>query len=528
MDKTVQFLQNTEVFRGLSENQLQDVKNSFKKVSLKKEEPIVYLGDESDSVFLIKEGLCKVFIPFDFGMGENILSYLKKGELFGEMGVITGKKRVANTTCFTDVELLVMSGPDFWKAANQYPAILKNIIFILSDRLNAQNLRTGARRRASLNLNVSQKEALDNFFSFIEEQNQTWVSRIMNTEVPIRNFRWTPLLPLKRCANVVLRFLIKLATKPYISKIEGLENIPTEKPVIFLLGFRTIFDFLFLYKVYDHLGSHKALSFALRVDGMGKILFFFLRGLFSVLNVSYLTRHSTDRAEGAEDAVNLLNRMHAKGKMVDVALYPFSEKSMRYDRAMGYHHIVIWLMTGEERDIIPVAILGTDKFWPFEPWNRKFFDISAFLNLKSVKIKIGEKISLKDMGFKEKLDKCEGNQENVKRLFDKTNNAIGSRLAALQGQQYTPIYQGAEQELLRSFNEKWSNRLSLMLPAGLGLRKKYRKSSVKVRHFTWHAEMLNVLLEHLGDHSLWGPVMPTWSGRFSPWTILTIPIQKKA
>ena len=508
MDKTVKFLQNTEVFRGLTESQLQEVKNSFKKVSLKKEEPIVFLGDESDSVFLIKEGLCKVFIPFDFDMGENILSYLKKGDLFGEMGVITGRKRTANITCFTDVELLVMSGSDFWKAANQYHEILKNIISILSDRLNAQNLRTSARRRVSLNLNVMQKEALDYFFSFIEQQNRTWVSRIMNTEVPIRNFRWTPLLPFKRCANVALRFLIKLATKPYISKIEGLENIPTEKPVIFLLSFRTLFDFLFLYKVYDHLGSQRALSFALRVDGIGKILFFFLRGLFSVLNVSYLSRHYTNHSEGAEDAVNLLNHMHSKGKMVDVALYPFSEKSMRYDGTMGYHHIIIWLMTGGDRDIIPVAILGTDKFWPFEPWNRKFFDISSFLNLKSVKIKMGEKISLKDMGFKEKLDECEGNQERIKRLFDKTNNAIGNRLAALHSHQYTPIYQGPEQELLRSFNEKWSNRLSLMLPAGLGLRKKYRKSSIKIRHFMWHAEMLNVLLEHLEEEHY---SLPPWA-----------------
>ena len=96
---------------------------------------------------------------------------------------------------------------------------------------------------------------------------------------------------------------------------------------------------------------------------------------------------------------------------------------------------------------------------------------------------MGEKISLKDMGFKEKLDECEGNQERIKHLFDETNNAIWNRLAALHGHQYTPIYQGPEQELLRSFNEKWSNRLSLMLPAGLGLRKKYKKSSVKIRHF---------------------------------------------
>ncbi|MBW1771425.1 MAG: hypothetical protein JRJ82_00865 [Deltaproteobacteria bacterium] len=47
-----------------------------------------------------------------------------------------------------------------------------------------------------------------------------------------------------------------------------------------------------------------------------------------------------------------------------------------------------------------------------------------------------------------------------------------------------------------------------MLPAGLGLRKKYRKSSVKVRHFTWHAEMLNVLLEHLEEEHYF---LPPWA-----------------
>ena len=86
MDKTVQFLQNTEVFRGLSENQLQDVKNSFKKVSLKKEEPIVYLGDESDSVFLIKEGLCKVFIPLTLAWEKTFSLTSKKGSFLEKWG----------------------------------------------------------------------------------------------------------------------------------------------------------------------------------------------------------------------------------------------------------------------------------------------------------------------------------------------------------------------------------------------------------------------------------------------------------
>lgn len=508
MDEMVQFLQKTEVFHGLGRDEVQEVIRLFETVSLKEGDPVVYMGDESASVFLITSGQCKVFIPFDFGMGENVLSYLKKGDLFGEMGVVTGRKRSANITCFTDVGLLVMSGEDFWKVANRYPAILKNIISILSERLVAQNLRARPRKRTSLNLHKNQRDALDYFYWYVESQNQNLIDRMIHTEVPRRKFGGTPFGPLKSLGHGITRAAIKSATKPYISKIEGLENIPNERPVIFLLSFRTVFDFLFLYKVYDHLDSPRSLSFALCVGSLGKIALAFLRGLLFPLNLSYLSQKESLKLGSAEDAANLLNHMASRGKTVDVALYPFLERSMGYDRMMGYHHFNIWLKTGEARDIIPVAISGTDKFWPFEPWNRKFFDVSSFLNFKSVEIKIGEKICLKDMGFKEQLDACGGDEQRIKALFDKTNLIIGSRMAALHDHVYNPVYQDVGQVMLRSVNEKWTNRLSLMLPAGLGLRKKYKKSSVKIRHFTWHAEMLNVFLEHLEEENY---CLPAWA-----------------
>lgn len=78
MNGTIPFIKHTHVFKGL------------------------------DSVFLIKEGEYKVSIPFDFKMSDNFLSFLKPGELFGEMGVITGNRRAANITCTADTQLLVM------------------------------------------------------------------------------------------------------------------------------------------------------------------------------------------------------------------------------------------------------------------------------------------------------------------------------------------------------------------------------------------------------------------------------------
>ena len=362
MDEMVQFLQKTEVFRGLGRDQLQEVIRLFQEVSFGEGDPVVYMGDESTSVFLITSGQCKVFIPFDFGRGENVLSYLKKGDLFGEMAVVTGRRRSVNITCFTDVGLLVMSREDFWKVANRYPTILKNIISILSERLVAQNLRARPRKRTSLNLRKSQRDALDYFYWFVESQNQTPIDRMIHTKIPPRHFGGMPFGPLKSLGHGITKTIIKSATKPYISKIDGLENIPNERPVIFLLSFRTIFDFLFLYKLYDHLDSPRSLSFALCVGSVGKIPFAFLRGLLSFLNLSYLSQKESLRIGGAKDAVNFLNHMASRSKTVDVALYPFLERSMGYDRMMGYHHFNIWLETGEKRDLIPVAISGTDKF----------------------------------------------------------------------------------------------------------------------------------------------------------------------
>jgi CRP-like cAMP-binding protein len=508
MDKTASFLRNTEVFKGLNDDSLLEVSRLFKRLSLNEGSQIVRLGDESDSVFLIEKGHCKVSIPFDFNMGENILSYLSEGDLFGEMGIITKNRRVANITCFTDVEVLVMSGEDFWKIAEKHSIVLKNIIATLSERLVAQNIGKRAQKRAPLNLNDKQREALKNFYRFIRDQNQNLIDRMMNARVPRRKFRWTPLKPVRRLAYAIFCFMVNICSAPYVSNIRDAGKVEAGKPAIFLLSFRTHFDFLFFIRAHRHLDPDRRLTYAFRAGNMRRAWFFLLRGLFSLLQFTYLGRQHGDPTMGAEDPTNfLMQRGESKGT-VDVALHPFPKRSMRYDKMMAYDHFNIWLGTGGERDLIPVVIRGTDKFWPFEPWNRKFFDIPAFFSFKSVDIQFGQSISLKEMGFGEEFEACGGDREKITQLFDRTNSLIGNRLAELDGHQYMPQSETAELEVLRAFNEKWSSRLSLMLHSGLGLRKKYGRSSVRIRHFVWHAEMLDVLLEHLEEEKF---ILPDWA-----------------
>ena len=204
----------------------------------------------------------------------------------------------------------------------------------------------------------------------------------------------------------------------------------------------------------------------------------------------------------------MLNRSESPGQIVDMALHPFYKRSMRYDTPLTYDHLNIWIDSGRNRCIVPVAITGTDKFWPFEPWPRRFPSLMALFKLKSVTVSIGAAVSPAESGLGESVEGCGEDSGKIRQLFERANRMIGARLAGLEGQPYLPLSDDSGGALLRIFNDIWSNRMSLMLPAGLRLRKKYRKASVRIRHFMWHAEMLNVLLEHLEGEAY---ALPPWA-----------------
>ncbi|MEW6667619.1 MAG: cyclic nucleotide-binding domain-containing protein [Thermodesulfobacteriota bacterium] len=508
MDSTIRFIKDALVFKGLDEPSLAEVAGFFRSRAYRSGQPVVYMGDESDSVFLIEEGECKVSIPFDFNMGENILSFLRPGELFGEMGVITGNPRAANITCTADTRLLIMSDKDFWGITEKHPIVLKNIIGILSERLVAQNEGRGARRRAPLNLSKLQRDRIECFYRFIDRQSRSLVEKKMTAQVPVRAPGLQCLAPVRWALRGMARFFVRIATAPYIGEIRGAENLPDNTPAIFVLNFRAYFDLLFFRAALGRVAPKRSLCFGVQVSHLGRWRFFLLRGLLWAMPVAWLAKDYSDPRKGSEDAAFFLQRHGPPGRVVDMALHPFFKRSMRYDTPMTYDHLNIWLDGGRYRCIVPVAITGTDKFWPFEPWTRWFPSLTALLKLKSVTVSIGPPVFPAESGFGESVDGCGGEAGKIRQVLDRANRMIGARLAGLEGQQYLPLSDHGGEALLRVFNDRWFNRLSLMLPAGLSLRKKYRKASVRIRHFMWHAEMLNVLLEHLeGD----GYVLPPWA-----------------
>jgi CRP-like cAMP-binding protein len=85
-------------------------------------------GEMAREVCIVLEGSVRVAAD-----GRTIAD-LGPGEVFGEMGVVTGKHRNATVTATTDVRLIVMFGPEFSGVAEEIAEIKQGIAAIIAKR----------------------------------------------------------------------------------------------------------------------------------------------------------------------------------------------------------------------------------------------------------------------------------------------------------------------------------------------------------------------------------------------------------
>lgn len=157
-------LQSIPMFAGLPDAQLEQISRMAVSRKVARNTTIVYVGDSTDSLFVIVSGSAKV-LNRDAEGNEVILCFLNEGECFGEMGLIDGSPRsadvVANETC----ELLVIAKTDLMKALAENFDLCLNIMKSLVLRLREANRKIESLalmdvygRVAKLLLDLSEKE----------------------------------------------------------------------------------------------------------------------------------------------------------------------------------------------------------------------------------------------------------------------------------------------------------------------------------------------------------------------------------
>ena len=121
--------------KGLSESDFKAFFAVCHQRSYPAKSTIIHAGDVGDSLYFIVEGSVTVYVEDDDGH-EIIVSYLNKGEFFGEMGLFKGQDtRSANIRAKTQCKLVEISYSRFHQFSVKHPGVLLELCSQLTDRL---------------------------------------------------------------------------------------------------------------------------------------------------------------------------------------------------------------------------------------------------------------------------------------------------------------------------------------------------------------------------------------------------------
>jgi len=121
--------------KGLSESDFKAFFAVCHQRSYPAKSTIIHAGDVGDSLYFIVEGSVTVYVEDDDGH-EIIVSYLNKGEFFGEMGLFEGQDtRSANIRAKAQCKLAEISYSRFHQFSVKHPGVLLELCSQLTDRL---------------------------------------------------------------------------------------------------------------------------------------------------------------------------------------------------------------------------------------------------------------------------------------------------------------------------------------------------------------------------------------------------------
>lgn len=128
------------LFQGLSRWEIESVARMMRLVEYRRDEIVYEEGREPDSFYIVVSGR---FEASTIAKGKkNVLSYLRRGDHFGEMSLLTGDPHSATVRSLSDSLVLELKKEDFKKTVEANASVTLEISRRLSSRLKATENRS--------------------------------------------------------------------------------------------------------------------------------------------------------------------------------------------------------------------------------------------------------------------------------------------------------------------------------------------------------------------------------------------------
>ncbi len=169
IDKRAHALEGVELFSSLTEEERKSLASRLRSAPFARGEAMTRQGAEAHWLYLMTGGEAEVRVSTDSNLNERVAT-LHAGDVFGEMGMMTGERRSATVIASTDTQCYRLDKEAFHDILQQRPEIAEDISMLLAKRrVELEAAREGLNEEAKrLRVRYHQNELLrriKNFFT---------------------------------------------------------------------------------------------------------------------------------------------------------------------------------------------------------------------------------------------------------------------------------------------------------------------------------------------------------------------------
>ncbi|EFK08011.1 cyclic nucleotide-binding domain protein [delta proteobacterium NaphS2] len=132
----IHFLRRVSLFKGFSITDMIILAQIAREVSFEAGHVLFKVGDPGDALYLVLEG--KVDIVNE---NEKLMVSVGPPGCFGEIAILDKKGRSATARCVEECRMLMITNRDFEEILEEYPALYKNIVYLLTSWLREDMTR---------------------------------------------------------------------------------------------------------------------------------------------------------------------------------------------------------------------------------------------------------------------------------------------------------------------------------------------------------------------------------------------------
>jgi serine/threonine protein kinase len=129
-----QFLAGIKIFKGLETEVLEDISLHLQKASFALGETLISRGEVGDRLYIILDGKIEVRVP-DKNSDNFYFVHLERGEVVGEISLLTNKTYTADVSAISDTLALYLDRKNFYSLINRYRSFAKVMSHLMSERM---------------------------------------------------------------------------------------------------------------------------------------------------------------------------------------------------------------------------------------------------------------------------------------------------------------------------------------------------------------------------------------------------------